>query len=351
MKPSFWLAGLHATMLACLPAAARADEPAGSVLVHTEAARQGSLPELVAAFGTAGPALDGGMTVALQQEGRVSAIAVTPGEAVRAGDRLLTFTPSVAARVGYQQAVSALALAQGQRSRTAQLLAQRLATRDQLAQADKALSDAQAALQGLQREGAAAPQLSVTAPFDGIVASVPVAQGDRVQPGTPLLTLTRADGLVVTVGIEPAERARVHAGQGATLQPLDGGMPLQGHVLRIDGMLNPKTRLIDADIAVPAGAVLSGAAFKAGILVGSWQGWVVPHQAVVSDGTANAVFQVHAGHAVRVAVQVLGTDGSTDVVQGRLAPADRVVTEGGPQLDDGAAVREQDTPASAPDAG
>ena len=322
----------------------RAEEAAGSVLVSTVPAQRGSLPELVSAFGSAGPALDGGLSIALQQEGRVVAIGVTPGEAVRAGDRLLVFAPSSAARVTYQQAASSLALAQGQRTRTAKLLEQQLATRDQLAQADKALSDAQAALDAFKREGLGLPQITVTAPFDGIVTTIPVSQGDRIQPGAALLTLTRMDGLVVTAGVEESDRDRIRPGQDVVLNPVTGGAAIAGHVLRIDGILNPKTRLVDVDVSVPRGSVLSNSAFEAGIAVGVRQGWIVPHGAVQLDEQGGVLFQVHGGHAVRVAVQVLGTDGTSDVLQGKLAAGDRIVVEGAPQLDDGTAVREGSDP-------
>ena len=330
-----WL--LLAALGMSLPA--RADEPA-SVLVETETPKRGSLPDVLVAYGTAAPALDGGMTLSLPQEGRVLGIAVTPGAQVRKGDRLITFGASAAASSTYQQAVSALALARTQRAHTAQLLGQQLATRDQLAQADKALSDAQSALDALRREGAGQATQDLTAPFDGIVAAVPVAVGDRLQPSTPLLTLTRLDGLVVTVGIEPAARSRIAPGQPAQLQPLAGGAAVAGHVLRIDGVLNAKTRLVDADIAIPVGAALSGEAFRAAITVGQLTGWLAPHAAVLTGAEGATVFQVNAGKAVRVSVQVTGQSGDTDVLAGPLDPARKLVTVGNYQLDDGAAVRE-----------
>ncbi len=178
--------------------------------VETVAPRAGVAPDLVTAYGTATPALDGGMTLSLQQDGRVLAIAVTPGETVRAGERLLDFGASAAAVSTYQQAVSALTAARQQRAHTAQLLGQQLATRDQLAQADKAVADAQSTLDALHREGADRPSQTLQAPFDGTIATIPVAQGDRVQPGATMMTITRLDGLVVTVGIDPGERVRVH---------------------------------------------------------------------------------------------------------------------------------------------
>lgn len=324
------------------PVPALGDE-APSVAVRTEPARQGTAPDLVVAYGTAAPAIDGGMTLSLQQDGRVNALAVTPGESVRAGDRLMSFTVSAAAASTYQQAVSALALARTQRAHAAQLLAQQLATRDQLAQADKAVADAQGAIEALRREGAGQPVQTLTAPFDGIVSSIAVAQGDRLQPGAALMVLTRLDGLVVTVGVEPGQRGRLRPGQPTTLRRLGGGADLAGSLLRVDGVLNGKTRLIDADIAIPPGAVIIGEAYRATITVGQVAGWRVPHDAVLTTEGGAYLFQVDAGKAARVAVDVLGADGGHDIVQGKLDPRRPVVVEGGPQLADGDAVREAGT--------
>jgi membrane fusion protein, multidrug efflux system len=325
-------------ILAMLTGPALADE-AASVAVETMAPRGGVAPDLVTAYGTAAPALDGGMTLGLQQDGRVLAIAVTPGEAVRAGERLLDFGASAAAVSTYQQAVSALTAARQQRAHTAQLLGQQLATRDQLAQADKAVADAQSTFDALHREGADRPSQTLEAPFDGIIATIPVAQGDHVQPGATLMTITRLDGLVVTVGIDTGERVRVHQGEPVHLVPLAGGAELDGQVLRVDGMLNPRTRLVDADVSVPAGSVISGAAFRAEITVGELNGWIVPHDAVLTDIHGSYVFQVVGTTAARVNVTVAGPAGGDDVVQGPLDPQRPLVVQGNYQLVDKSPVR------------
>jgi RND family efflux transporter MFP subunit len=325
-------------ILAVLTGSALADE-AASVAVETVVPGAGVAPDLVTAYGTAAPALDGGMTLSLQQDGRVLAIAVTPGETVRAGERLLDFGASAAAVSTYQQAVSALTAARQQRAHTAQLLGQQLATRDQLAQADKAVADAQSTLDALHREGADRPSQTLEAPFDGIIATIPVAQGDHVQPGTTLMTITRLDGLVVTVGIDPGERVRVHQSEPVHLVPLTGGPELDGQVLRLDGMLNPRTRLVDADVSVPAGSVISGAAFRAEIKVGELSGWIVPHDAVLTDANGSYVFQVVGTTAARVNVTVAGPAGGDDVVQGPLDPQRPIVVQGNYQLADKSPVR------------
>ncbi|MBV8062565.1 MAG: efflux RND transporter periplasmic adaptor subunit [Nevskia sp.] len=218
--------GLAAALLLSFTAhtqEAAADADKSSVQVRTQAAQQGTLPELLDAYGSAAPAVNGSLSLSVQAEGRVMRILVTPGEAVHAGQALLEFRLSAAAGSTYQQAASALKLAQLEQAHTARLLAQRLATADQQAQADKAVSDAQAALAALDQERGGKQQQTITAPFDGVVGAIPVAQGDRVQPGAALATVTRHGGLVVTVGVEPAQRSRLKLGETVQLLPLADG--------------------------------------------------------------------------------------------------------------------------------
>lgn len=337
-----FLTAFVASLLA--PAILYADDTP-SVLVQTEMPRQGAVPDILSAYGTAMPALNGVMTLSMQQEGRVFAIAVTPGEKVQAGQHLLDFSASATASSAFQQAMSAVALARAQRAHTAQLLSQQLATRDQLAQADKAVSDAQSTLDALRREGAGTAVRTLEAPFDGIVETVPVAQGDRIQPGAPLITLSRLDGLVVTVGVEPSDRGRLRAGEAVHLVPFTGGDALDGTVLRVDAVLNPKTRMVDADIAVPVGTVMPGAVFRADITVGQLQGWIVPHDAVLTDADSAYVFQIADSKATRVDVAIVHSGGGEDVVAGPLNATRKLVVQGNYQLDNGMAVREDAEPA------
>jgi RND family efflux transporter MFP subunit len=332
------LVGMALSLAACAaPPASEAETP--SVLVWTQTPVRGSIPDTVTAYGTAVPAINGGTTLSVQSDGRVLQLFATPGEAVHAGQRLLDFEISAAARSNYDQALSALKLAREERIRTARLLSQQLATRDQLAKADKAVSDAQAALSALEREYGGRPRQTLVAPFDGVVSAIPVAQGARVQPGVALVTLTRTDGLVVTVGVEPAQRHRLQLGQPAQLDALGSPEPaLGGKLVRIDHMLNQTTRLVDADVAV-SGTLLQGAAFRVRIELGRIEGWLVPHDAVLSDTHGPHVFQVAGGKAVRVPVKLLGSDGTTSVVDGPVDPHRLLVTQGNYQLSDGMAVR------------
>jgi membrane fusion protein, multidrug efflux system len=311
----------------------------GTALVQTVQPQRGSAPRTVTAYGSAAPSTLSARSLTLAQTGQVSAVLVTAGEAVRKGQPLLTFATAPTTVAAYRQAETALTLAKAQQQHANQLLAQQLGTRDQQATADKAVSDAEAQLAALRREGAGTASVTVTAPFDGLVATTPVSAGDRPAAGAALITLNRTAGVQVTLGLEPGWRSQVKLGQAVKLEPMGGGAALDGKVIRIDAVMNPRSHLVDVDVSVPAGQALSGQAFRGRVAVGTMQGWLLPHAAVRIEDDKAFVFQVAGGKAHRVDVQVLQAGRDTDVVSGALDPGKPLVTTGAYQLDDGDAVR------------
>jgi len=313
--------------------------PSPSVLVSVVPVQRGALPATVTAYGSAGPTANGTQTLSEAQPGQVTALMTSPGMAVRAGQMLATFVLAPAARSSYQQAVSALNAARKQQASTSQLLAQQLATQDQLTQANKALADAQATLTALQADGAGQAVRTLVAPFDGIVTNVAVAQGDRTQPGAPILTVARQGGIVVTVGVDPAARPDLAVGQAATLTRLSGGRAMTGRVIRVDSALNMLTRLVDVDLSFPAGSLLPGEAMQVAIETGAVAGWVVPHQSVVTAGGPARIFQIANGKARAVPVRILLASDKGDVVDGALDTRRPLIVAGAYQVGDGDAVR------------
>jgi len=331
---------LIAAALALAPAAETDAGP--SVLVTVVPARQGTLPQTLMAYGAVEPAPDGATALSLLRAGQVLKLRVGAGEAVRKGDPLLDFGADPAAIASYDQAVSTLAAARQDRARTADLLGQQLATRAQLTQADKAVADAQSALDALNRSGGGTALESVRAPFDGVVMSIAVGPGDRLQPGAPLMQLAKADQLVLAAGVEPAERGKLKPDAPVHLDPLDGGEPIDGTVASIAGMIDPKSRLVETLIRLPSGALL-GQSYRARIEIGQFEGWLVPREAVLADDDDGAhLFQIAGDKAKSVPIKIVGTEDETMVVDGPLDGNRAVVATGSYQLTDGAAVRLDD---------
>lgn len=311
----------------------------GAALVQLVQPRRGSEPRLLSAYGSAAPSALAVRNLTLRQAGEVTTVQVVQGQAVKKGQTLLTFALLPSTTASYRQAETAVTLAQAQRLHAAQLLAQQLGTKDQLALADKALADARAGLAALKREGASRPSVTVASPSDGVVTATPVSAGDRPAAGATLMTVSQNGGLQVSLGLEPGYRPLIRYGEPVRLEPLGGGPAVQGHVIRVDAVLNPRSRLVDLDVYVPAGQAISGQAFRGEIAVGRQDGWFVPHGAVREENGRTFVFQAAGDKAHRVDVQVLQAGRDTDLVAGPLDSGRPVVTAGAYQLDDGDAVR------------
>lgn len=339
-----WLAAMMLAAAAPIVARAAAPAPQPSVLVTTVTPRTGTIARTVVGYGVVQSAPGGSQTLSVLLATQVRQVMVGVGQTVQQGQPLLILGAEPAAIASYKQAVSALALAQSERSRLAQMLEQHLATRDQVAQAAKAVSDAQANLDVLKSAGGDSAGQTLKAGFDGIVSALPVATGARVPANAPLIALERSTGLLAAVGVEPSQRARVAAGQTARIEPLESGAQAQdGVVQAVGGMLDPATRMVPVLVRPADGSgLLPGGPVRANVRVGEAAGWLVPRGAVLTDVKGAYVFQTSGGKAVRIDVQLAGTEGDSTVVTGPIDPAHPLVSSGNYQLQDGLAVRTED---------
>ncbi|MFC6842104.1 efflux RND transporter periplasmic adaptor subunit [Xanthomonas theicola] len=326
--------------------------PQSSVLIDSELPRQTTMTHNVQAYGTAIASVGGSFTISRAVDGLVTRVMVAAGQRVGKGQPLLEFQLSSSTASALTQAGSALAAAREEQARIDRLLADNLATRDQKNQADKAASDAAAALHAASADaGGRSVTQAIAAPFDGVVETVSVARGDRVAAGAALMALTQRQGLAVACGVEPADATRVVAGQNVVLTPLAGGRPMHGSVTRIGQVLNDRTRLIDVEVGVD-GEPIRGMAYRADIGAGTVSGWSVPAAAVLDDAQGTYLFQVKGMTARRVAVSRLGPAQALHVlVDGKLDGKQAVVSAGAYQLSDGAQVRPSPRPAQAPPGG
>ncbi len=309
-------------------AAARADDSDNaSALVKLTALKQGSLPKTLTAFGQVQPSATAKEAITAPFGARVDRVAVQLGQEVTKGAPLVTVVPSPETAAAYK-------LAKTMAERTRALAKAHLATAGDLAKAESDLAV-------LQEEGASGP-LTIRAPYDAIVLKVDAAQGAAVSHGDPLLEIARPDGLVVKVGVDPAQALSVKAGDAVTLSPLSqAGAAVQGNVRVRSAVINADTGLVPAEIEFPPGKLLVGEMVRAVITVGQQAGYLVPHSAILvdDDGTVYVVQAVDMA-AKKVAVQVLASNGDQDVISGDdLDPKAPIVLEGNKQLDDGTKLR------------
>ena len=315
-----------------------ADTP--SVLVKTVAMKQQQMTDTVSGYGSVSPDTRSLETISLPRPGQIVRLLVSPGQPVKKGSALLQFGTGADAAMNYQQARQAVDFATGEATRIGQLVAQQLATQSQLATANKALADAEAALHAQESIGAGRALEQVTAPFDGIVMLVQAAQGDRLAAGAPLMQLARAGGQRVLLGVEPDDARRVLPGMAVSVVPVfSGETRVTGRVAQAFGMINPQTQLVDVLVKVTGGGLMPGTRVRAEIEVAKQTAWVVPRSAVLKDANGTYLFQVAQGKAHRVNVQTGLEHKGLIAVQGTFDTAQAVVNLGNYELADGMAVR------------
>jgi HlyD family secretion protein len=253
-----WLIGIGVVVLLAAVAGAnfyfRRDE---GVTVNTEAVRARDLEALVSASGTIQAKRFVNMSAV--QMGRVTRLAVEEGDRVTAGQFLLQIDPmslrgtvergeaAVAgarqalaqSRVGIETARANLQLAQENAKRQRELWAQGLTTRENLDSAEAALSVRETELRARQAEVARAEQqirqeaatldtsrynlsqVTLTAPFDGIVTRRNIEEGENVvvgtmnNAGTQLLTIADMSIIEAEVEVDETEIPSVKIGQVA----------------------------------------------------------------------------------------------------------------------------------------
>lgn len=338
MRSSLLLSGGTLLAAVLLMHAAVADE-APSVLVQTMPLRQGSLPRTVTTYGSVQADPSARDTVMAPLEASVSAIYVRAGQEVPRGAALVQLVPNPQSSAAYAQAVSALQLASTSATRTQAMLAEQLATRQQVADADKALSDARAALTALRAQGAAGPT-TLRAPYHAIVTAVSASQRAIVMEGAPLLDLARPNALVLMAGVVPDQAAAIAHDDQATVTPVGGSRTYAGKVLLRGAVVDTGNGLVPIQVSLPSGALLPGQTAEATITTGSVHGYVVPHQAILVDDNGDPyVVQAEQMAAKLVHVQVLGAAADQDVIDGPLDPAAPLILAGNYQLQDGMKVR------------
>jgi membrane fusion protein, multidrug efflux system len=314
-----------------------------SVLVQQTALRKGSLPQTLTAYGTVQADASARNTLMAPVGARVSAVYAHLGQEVAAGAPLLQLVPTPPTASAYAQAVSALRVASEADQRTQQLLSEQLATRQQLADAQKSESDARAALAALNSQGAGGPT-TVRAPFHAIVTALPIATNALVTEGTPLLDLAPPGNLVLLVGVAPAQAAAIRAGVAAQVTAVGTAQSYPGRVTMRGSIVDAATGLVPVQISLPHGVLFPGETAQAAITIGEVHGYVVPHAAILVDDSGDTyVVQTEKLTARTVHVRVLGAHGDQDVIAGALDAAAPVVLAGNHQLQDGMKVRLSDS--------
>lgn len=107
----------------------------------------------------------------------------------------------------------------------------------------------EAAKAELERAELELSYMQVRAPVDGIVGRRSAAEGDRVQPGQGLLSLTQLGGVWVTANFRETQLARIHPGQRVSIHVDSLGRSVSGTVESLPGATGSKFSLFPPENA------------------------------------------------------------------------------------------------------
>jgi membrane fusion protein, multidrug efflux system len=322
-------------------AAHAADET--SVLVKTGKMARQTLSETLTGYGIVTPDAGSTESVGSPRAGRVIRLLVTTGQVVKKGQGLIEFATDPAASQTYLQAESAVEYAKGDLKRTEDMAALKLATQSQLAQAKKALTDAEAELDVQKKIGTGTSVELMASPFAGVVTEVLVGQGDFLQAGATAVRVSLADRMRVQLGIEPEDREKVKKGMTVRLTSVFGGTkPIDAQVDEVQNMIDPQTQLIGVVVKLGGNqceGLALGTRLQGEITVYREDTWAVSRDALLKDDGGTYLFQVSNGKAHKVYVTPGIETDTLKGVSGKFDPALPVVVKGNYELEDGMAVR------------
>lgn len=280
----------------------------------------------------------------LVRAGQVIDVATVAGQAVRKGDVLLSVGPVPAGSLDAQKARIDVDFAERELVRTRRLLGEKLATNQDLQNAEKQLASNQAVLAALGAADGGTPTV-VRAPSDGIVAQVFVRPGALVQAGQEAVTLAVHRAMLVRAGFEVEDVPRLTEGAPIELLPVyaaSGTPPVSARLSRLHAIADPTTQLVEAiiQLAEPPTWLVAGMRLHVHAQVaGARDALYLPRDAIVERDGRPGVFVVDHEEARWRQVSLGISDSHRIQVLSGLADGDVVVTTGRTSLADGMRVR------------
>ncbi len=288
--------------------------------------------------------------VLAEADGRVAALLVEEGDAVRKGEPLVQLVR------GDAEIVEAKARVRADNARVAWNRAKEMFEKGLISQGDydKSLMERQVAEAEYDEAAWRLSKTTVRAPFDGIISLRTVDQGQHVRPGDALFTLTDFDPLVALIYLPEKDVIALDEGREVrlTLRAAEA-IRFRGRIRQISPVVDTATGTVKVTVeAIDApDAVRPGAFVSVDIVKTTREGaTVLPRVAVVRELQESHVFVAEGGIAKRRPVTLGIEEGDRVEVLTGVRAGDDVIVAGQGGLKDGSPVKIMD-PAAARVAG
>lgn len=317
-------------------------ESQAAIVVKTAKVESKVWVDTISAFGEIIPDPDRKTVVAATVDGAVRSVTAYPGQLAAQGDPLITLEPGPIPRSQYQQAIAAQSYAQKQLEHVRKLMNEQLTTRDQVAAAERELSDAESQVAALQSQGAGDGVVVLRAPTSGVVTDIVAQTGEIVSTGTILLTLADRTFLMVRLGVEAEDALQIKPDASVTIEtvlgPKVGDAPsADAQIVSLSEMVDPQSRLVEvvALINDPNKRFLIGQTVSGVIELQSVKGIVMPRAALLYEDDQAYAYVVEKGIARRRDISVLAQTDESVLVGSGLTAGEIVIVDGMIGLSDG----------------
>lgn len=223
-------------------------------------------------------------TITPETSGVVTAVNVTKGQSVKAGDVICTLEEGTRA-AAVTQAEAALAQAQNAYDSNKALRDKGLAASNTGIAAESALRQAQTAFDQAKQEY---DRAKVTTKVAGIVQDPVATVGSVLSPGQACATVVELDPMLFVASVPEARIARAELGLAAKVETVTG-QTVEGKVSYIASLADDATRSFPVEIEIPNadGKVLSGITATATVTMGTVPAHLLPQSVLTlnDEGT------------------------------------------------------------------
>jgi membrane fusion protein, multidrug efflux system len=322
------------------------------VPVTTAPAQMGSIRAVIQATGDVNPAPNAELIVVAPEPARITEITKAEGDRVRRGEVLVRFEiPTLNAdAISKGAEVTAIAArlenAKANQVRLKDLFDRGVASRKEVEDADREVSDAQAALAQAQAGRNASQTLAgrqtVTATFDGVIAKRFHNPGDLVEAAAsdPVLRVIDPARLQVDASVAISDLSRIVMGATGRLIVSTDAPPLPLKVVSRPAAVEPGTAAAPVRLSfVTPHSLAVGTPVQVEIDAEEHTNVVlVPAAAIVREGEETAVFVAAGDKAERRAVVVGIVDREHAEIREGVKAGEQVIVRGQAGLPDGAAI-------------
>lgn len=191
---------------------------------------------------------------------------------------------------------------------------------------------------GLSAATATRDDMTLKAPYDGVITRKMTEPGDLAAPGRPLFQLEGGKGYRVVFVLAENQVGTLASGQRLSVVfPTLADRRAEGVVETVMPVSDPASRSVEVKLALPSIPELRSGVFARVVVPGGGSKMIrIPQGALVTRGQLTGVFKVTSDHLIRFRLVRTGrmADGTVEILSG-ISDGDRYVLAPGPDIMDG----------------